>query len=423
MGFRAVREQARRYIPPELLPGAQANGGRRKAGSRVGKGLAVNTGAREYQAPGRLGLETRFFCRSCAQSLFYGTEALGLHTKGSWQRLNKHIARGAAVALDLHTSVTPEIAANDLQWRNAEFRVQLAQMRLLWDLQHSAPRKARRIYRAAVSSTEPLRTSKAACAPWHLAAHELQRQIEESHPVSISTSTKKQWLSGATAFLSTKYSSFWHDLLEARTTPPAPPAAPSRTGLRPRPNAPAPPPARVLAPEDFVREVVSMPVGDTLHFGQVSSYSDTMPASGNGTSNSLLGRQPRPLSVPTIWRGMGRPIPPAPPRQAPASILSLRTSTAAHQALHGSPLRRGSRPTGASSGPSFPPIATSPPVAASAAAHLTSSARARWAHKHTHSKMQRTCASSASTTQPSAARFRRQLLPGATKQGGTSPSK
>ena len=96
---------------------------------------------------------TREWERSCAQSLFYGAEALGLHTKGSWQRLNKHIARGAAVALGLHTSVTPEIAANDLQWNNAEYRVQLAQMRLLWELQHSAPRKARRIYRATVSST------------------------------------------------------------------------------------------------------------------------------------------------------------------------------------------------------------------------------------------------------------------------------
>jgi hypothetical protein len=31
-------------------------------------------------------------------------------------------------------------------------------------------------------------------------------------------------------------------------------------------------PPRVLAPEDYVREAVSMPVGDTLHFGQVSSY-------------------------------------------------------------------------------------------------------------------------------------------------------
>ena len=112
-----------------------------------------------------------------------------------------------------------------------------------------------------------------ACAPWHLATHELQQQIEEAHPISISTSTKKQWLVGAATFLSTKYASFWHDLLEARTSPPAPPAAPSRTGLRPRPNAPSPPPARILAPADFVREVVTMPgAGDTLHVGQVSSY-------------------------------------------------------------------------------------------------------------------------------------------------------
>jgi hypothetical protein len=65
------------------------------------------------------------------------------------------------------------------------------------------------------------------CAPWHLATHELQQQIEEAHPISISTSTKKQWLVGAATILSTKYASFWHDLLEARTAPPAPPAAPS----------------------------------------------------------------------------------------------------------------------------------------------------------------------------------------------------
>ena len=215
---------------------------------------------------------TREWERSCGQSLFYGAEALGLHTKSSWQQLNKQIARGAAIALDLHATVTPEMAANDLQWHNAEYRVQLAQMRLLWDLQHNAPRKARRVYRATMSSTEPIRRKAAASAPWHCAAHELQQQIEEAHPISITTSTKKQWLTSAATFLATKYASFWHDLLEARTTPPAPPTAPTRTGLRPRPNAPLPPPARVLAPKDFVREVVSMPVGDALHVGQVVSY-------------------------------------------------------------------------------------------------------------------------------------------------------
>jgi hypothetical protein len=124
-----------------------------------------------------------------------------------------------------------------------------------------------------MSSIEPIRRRKAAAsAAWHCAAHELQQQIKESRLISITTSTKKQWLTSAPAFLATKYASLWHDLLEASTTPPAPPSAPSRTGLRPRPNAPLPPPARALAPKDFVREVVSMLVDDALHIGQVMSY-------------------------------------------------------------------------------------------------------------------------------------------------------
>jgi hypothetical protein len=44
---------------------------------------------------------TREWERSCGQSLFYGAEALGLHTKSSWQQLNKQIARGAAIESDL----------------------------------------------------------------------------------------------------------------------------------------------------------------------------------------------------------------------------------------------------------------------------------------------------------------------------------
>jgi hypothetical protein len=125
----------------------------------------------------------------------------------------------AAIALDLHATVIPEMAANDLQWHNAEYRVQLAQMRLLWDLQHNAPRKARRVYiprHHVIYRTDP----KKRCRDCPLALRRTRtaaQQIEESHPMSITTSTKKQWLTSAAAFLATKYAGFRHDLLEART--------------------------------------------------------------------------------------------------------------------------------------------------------------------------------------------------------------
>jgi hypothetical protein len=162
-----------------------------------------------------------------------------------------------------------------------------------------------------MSSTEPIRRKAAASAPGHCAVHELQQQIEEAHPISITTSTKKQWLtSGAAAFLATKYASFWHDLLEARTTPPAPPSTPSRTGLRPRPNAPLPPPARALAPKDFVREVVFMPVDDALHVGQVVSYD-----AGLGQWQidfPTRSTTPTNFGADDMAHDMDRPIPPAP---------------------------------------------------------------------------------------------------------------
>jgi hypothetical protein len=77
--------------------------------------------------------------RTCGQSIFYGAEALGLHSTRSWDCLNKHVAHGAALALGLHHTVTPGIAANELGWRNAQHRIQLADIRLLWELHHTAP--------------------------------------------------------------------------------------------------------------------------------------------------------------------------------------------------------------------------------------------------------------------------------------------
>ena len=53
---------------------------------------------------------TREWERTCGQSIFYGAEALGLHTAKSWDCLNKHVARGAALALGLHHTVTGGVA-------------------------------------------------------------------------------------------------------------------------------------------------------------------------------------------------------------------------------------------------------------------------------------------------------------------------
>ena len=88
----------------------------------------------------------------------------------------------------------------------------------------------------------------------------------------------------------------------------------------------------------------------------------------------------------------------------------------------GSPQRPRCRPTGAGSGPNFPPTATSLCAAASAAARLTSSARAKWVLRPTHSKTQRMCASSANTSRPSAVRSRQQRLHGVKRQGPLLPS-
>ena len=67
--------------------------------------------------------------------------------------MDKQIARAAAMALGLHASATPEMAAHSLQWRGAKECVERAQLRLLWELTHKAPRKARRVHHELVHST------------------------------------------------------------------------------------------------------------------------------------------------------------------------------------------------------------------------------------------------------------------------------
>ena len=230
---------------------------------------------RQLASHSTLGLKhvTREWERSVAQSLFYGADAL-VFQQTQLKRLNSEVARGAALVLGLHHTATPAIAADMLQWRNAEQRVQHTQMHLLWELQHTAPPKTRRIYQALIAPTLHRESTHARLQAWHVHTHALLAEFETANSTRISTASKKEWGDHVQSFLRAAHTDHWLEQLKARVAPTS--AVPPPTSQRPQrvcAPRPAPLPAvRTLQPEEFVGEVVTKQVGDDLEVGTVTSY-------------------------------------------------------------------------------------------------------------------------------------------------------
>ena len=143
--------------------------------------------------------------RTCGQSLFYGADAL-VFQQAQWTRLNAEVARGASLVLGLHHSATPAIAADMLRWHNAEQRVQHAQMRLLWELHHTARPKIHRIYHELTTPTPYRQSGQARLRAWHTHTHELLAELEGDGGISIATASKKEWADHTHTALTTKHS-------------------------------------------------------------------------------------------------------------------------------------------------------------------------------------------------------------------------
>ena len=152
--------------------------------------------------------------RTVMQSMFYGAAALTVHKKRLWKALDKRVARTAALALGLHPSVTPEMGAHSLQYRSAQHRVERLQMRLLWELQHTAPRKTRRVFHE-LERCDP-GTTDSGYRAWHTHARALQARIEQGADVQMLTATKLEWARAVDEQLESAHAGHWHRGLSLR---------------------------------------------------------------------------------------------------------------------------------------------------------------------------------------------------------------
>ena len=208
------------------------------------------------------------FDRTFAQSLLYGADAIDFGAKSAFDCINQRIAQGAAIALGLHQTAPAGLAANDMGWKSAEERINKPQLKLLWELQHTAPPKSRRIYQAIANCADQPKHRSRQLAPW---AERVLALAEELEMPDIYTTSKREWTAQAKAALAAKHGTHWHDALQKRTKPPAPLAAAhhpmTRRTWRQPPRQP-----RTTGPLDFIGARITKAFSGIDHDGRIIAY-------------------------------------------------------------------------------------------------------------------------------------------------------
>ena len=152
--------------------------------------------------------------------------------------------------------------------KSAEERINKPQLKLLWELQHTAPPKSRRIYQAIANCADQPKHRSRQLAPW---AERVLALAEELEMPDIYTTSKREWTAQAKAALAAKHGTHWHDALQKRTKPPAPLAAAhhpmTRRTWRQPPRQP-----RTTGPLDFIGARITKAYSGIDHDGRIIAY-------------------------------------------------------------------------------------------------------------------------------------------------------